>query len=154
MSSNICGLRRLRSAYASAQYNQGFHCPFTESGDAIDISMESNARMRLLSMRGMILNLCICASTITPFCLSWPILVFIFFKVITRGYNLSQPRCIPDQIFKVILLCLERRMDKRISLQKLEESFISAADSLLECMYSILCFFLKLVWCLTASQHY
>ena len=50
-------------------------------------------------------------------------LVFLFFilKVITRGYNQSQPRCIPDKVFKLMLSCLEQRAEKRPTIQELQK---------------------------------
>ena len=36
MSSGMCGQRRPRSACASAQSDQGLHCPLTESLDTIE----------------------------------------------------------------------------------------------------------------------
>ena len=63
---------------------------------------------------------------------------FVYLKVIIRDYNQSQPRCIPQQIFKVMLLCLERRVDKRISLEDLEQKLAAVTLDLLSCMYCFL----------------
>ena len=60
---------------------------------------------------------------------------FVYLKVVIRDYNQSQPRCIPQQIFKVMLLCLERGVDKRISLEDLEQKLAAVTLDLLSCMY-------------------
>ena len=52
VSSDICGQRRPRSACASAQSDQGLHCPLTESLDTI--RMESKAPDDTLYMCRMI----------------------------------------------------------------------------------------------------
>ena len=59
VSSDICRQRRLRSACASAQSDQGFRCPLTESLDTIEYIDVVKCLDETLRMRGMNLNLCI-----------------------------------------------------------------------------------------------
>ena len=70
----ICGQGRSRSACASAQSDQGLHCPLAFTGHYRMYQMRANARMGL-RMRGMTLNLFILRMFEDPFSLGVDLLV-------------------------------------------------------------------------------
>ena len=70
VSSGICEQRRPRSACASAQSDQGLHCPLTESLDIAEYMNGDQGPDETLRMRRMNLNLCVFRLFVDTFCLA------------------------------------------------------------------------------------
>ena len=101
---SIYGQRRSRSACASAQSDQGLHCPLTESSGTIKCINGKREFAKRLCMREMNLNLCICRLLEDTFSLGATYICFLM----ARLYNVIKRPILSAAICIVKLFGFDR----------------------------------------------